>query len=112
LYQQCPFKTFYSLYNISKVSETSKLQLQTRPTFAAIALYEDKSSTFARGYGVGRNLRNLERGGANPPNPLFVHNLSGKRYAKMHGQNQVQAPDLTGFLFLLRSTAVGVQVPG
>ena len=32
LYQKYPFKTLYGLYNISKVSETSKLQLQTRPT--------------------------------------------------------------------------------
>ena len=38
LYQKWPFKTFYGLYNILKVSKTSKLQLQTRPTFTAIAL--------------------------------------------------------------------------
>ena len=37
-YQKCPFKNFYHLYNILKVSKTSKLQLQTRPTFTAIAL--------------------------------------------------------------------------
>ena len=38
LYQKCLFKTFYGLYNILEVSKTSKLQLQTRPTFTAIAL--------------------------------------------------------------------------
>ena len=38
LYQKCPFKTFYGLYNMLKVSNMSKLQLQTRPTFTAIAL--------------------------------------------------------------------------
>ena len=38
MYQKCPFKTFYGLYSILKVSETSKLPLQTRPTFTAIAL--------------------------------------------------------------------------
>ena len=38
LCQKCPLQTFYSLYNVFKVSKTSKLQLQTRPTFTAIAL--------------------------------------------------------------------------
>ena len=38
MYQRCPFKTFYGLYNFSNVLKTSKLQLQTRPTFTAIAL--------------------------------------------------------------------------
>ena len=31
-------KTFYGLYNILKALKTAKLQLQTRPTFTAIAL--------------------------------------------------------------------------
>ena len=38
MYQKCLFKTFYGLYNFSNVLKTSKLQLQTRPTFTAIAL--------------------------------------------------------------------------
>ena len=38
MYQKCPFKTFNGLYNILKVPKTSKVQLQTRPTFTAIAL--------------------------------------------------------------------------
>ena len=38
LNQRFPFKAFYGLYNMLKVSKTSKLQLQTRPTFTAIAL--------------------------------------------------------------------------
>ena len=38
LYQKSAFKTFYGLYNILKVSKTSELQLQTRPTFTTIAL--------------------------------------------------------------------------
>ena len=37
LYQKCPFKTIYVLYNILKVSKTSKFQLQRRPTFTVIA---------------------------------------------------------------------------
>ena len=37
LYQKCPFKTFYGLDDILKVSKTSKLHVQTRPTFTAIA---------------------------------------------------------------------------
>ena len=39
LYQKCPSKTFYGLYNISKVSKTSKLQLQTRPQHLPQSLY-------------------------------------------------------------------------
>jgi hypothetical protein len=38
LYQKCPFKIFYGLYNILNVSKTSKLQIETRPTITAIAL--------------------------------------------------------------------------
>ena len=38
LYQKCSFKPSYGHCNILKVSKTSKFELQTRPTFTAIAL--------------------------------------------------------------------------
>ena len=49
LYQKCPFKTFYGLYNILKVSKTLKLQRQTRPKFTAIALRLNCVVTFVGG---------------------------------------------------------------
>ena len=52
LYQKCLLQTFYGLCNISKVSKTSKIQLQTRPPFTAIAL---------PGPGEGHDRRRADR---------------------------------------------------
>ena len=38
MYKKCPFKTFYGLCNIFNIPKDSKLQLQTWPTFTAMAL--------------------------------------------------------------------------
>ena len=66
MYQKCPFKTFYGLYNILKVSKTSKLQPQTRPTFTAIALRRSRCKRLCVRHMVPGPVHSEDRIGTGP----------------------------------------------